>query len=72
MDANFWVGNRSTIDHIKQSDQQRDSRAGVTASVPITRNLSAKVSYSRGAYVTAGGAFRTLSLGSQYSWITMR
>lgn len=72
MDANFWVGNRSTIDHIEKPDQQRDSRVGVTASVPITRNQSAKVGYSQGAYVTVGGAFRTLSLGWQYSWITMR
>ena len=70
-DANFWAGNRSTVDHVEKADQQRDSRVGVTASVPITRGNSVKVSYSRGAYVTVGGAFRTLSLGWQYSWITI-
>ncbi|MEO8594460.1 MAG: transporter [Candidatus Solibacter sp.] len=72
MDGNFWVGNRSTVNQIEKPDQQRDSRAGVTSSVPITRNQSVKVSYSRGAYVTKGGAFRTLSVGWQYSWITLQ
>ena len=69
-DANFWIGNRSIINEVSRQDQQRDSRAGITASIPVTRNHAAKFSYSQGAYVTVGGAYRTATAGWQYSWIT--
>lgn len=39
-------------------------------SVPITRHVAIKLSYSAGAYVTVGGAYQTLSAAWQYSWIS--
>jgi len=69
-DANFWAGNRSTIDAVEKNDQQRDSRVGGTVSIPVNQRQSVKFSYSRGAYVTVGGNFRTLSAGWQYSWFS--
>jgi hypothetical protein len=68
-DANFWAGNRSTIDGVRKEDQQRNSRIGATASVPLSRRHSMKFSYSRGAYVTFGGDFRMVTAAWQYSWI---
>jgi len=38
--------------------------------VPINARQSLKFSYSQGAYVTIGGAYRTYSAGWQYSWIS--
>jgi len=70
IDANFWAGNRSTIDGVEKQDQQRDSRVGGTVSIPVSQRHSMKLSYSRGAYVTVGGDYRTLSAGWQYSWIS--
>jgi len=69
-DVNFWAGGRSTLNGLKKQDQQRDSRTGATMSVPISRHQSVKFSYSQGAYVTVGGAYRTVSAGWQYSWIS--
>jgi hypothetical protein len=69
-DANFWIGSRSAIDGIERQDQQRDSRAGLTTSIPVSRNHAAKLSYSRGAYVTRSGAYRTITVGWQYSWMS--
>jgi len=69
-DANFWAGNRSTLDGVKKKDEQRDSRIGATLSVPVSRRNAVKVSYSQGAYVTIGGAYRTVAVGWQYSWIS--
>jgi hypothetical protein len=69
-DANFWTGNRSTIDGVGRRDTQRNSRVGATASIPISRGHAAKLSYSQGAYVTTGGAYRTTTVGWQYSWIS--
>jgi len=69
LDGNFWAGGRSTVNGQKMQDQQRDSRFGATMSIPMSRHYSVKFSYSQGAYVTIGGAYRTLSAGWQYSWI---
>jgi len=68
-DANFWAGSRSDVNGIPKQDEQRDSRIGATVSVPVNRHQAFKVSYSQGAYVTVGGAYRTLACGWQYSWI---
>lgn len=69
-DANFWAGSRSTIDGVRKEDLQRNSRIGATMSMPINQHHAVKFSYSRGAYVTVGGDFRTVTLGWQYSWIS--
>jgi len=70
LDANFWTGGRSTIEGSEKQDQERNSRVGATASLPLTARHSLKLSYGRGAYVTVGGNYSTLSLGWQYSWIS--
>jgi hypothetical protein len=71
-DANFWAGDRSRIDAVARRDEQRNSRVGATASVPVTQRGAVKVSYSQGAYVTLGNAYKTLSIGWQFSWIAKR
>lgn len=69
-DANYWVGGRTTVnDRLNVGSLQSNSRIGVTASAPISRHQSLKISYSAGAYVIFGGDYRTLSMAWQYSWI---
>ena len=68
-DANFWARDRSVVNGVEKQDQQRNSRVGATASVPLNQHNAVKVSYSQGAYVVVGGAYRTIGLGWQYSWI---
>jgi hypothetical protein len=70
LDANFWNGSRSTVNGVEKADGQRNSRIGGTLSIPVNPHHAVKFSYSQGAYVTIGGAFRTLSAAWQYSWIT--
>ena len=70
LDVNFWTGGRSAISGVQKADEQRDSRIGGTVSVPVYKAHSIKLSYSEGAYVTIGGAYRTISAGWQYSWIS--
>jgi hypothetical protein len=69
-DVNFWAGGRSNLNGVEKQDEQRNSRVGGTMSVPIYRRHSVKLSYSQGAYVTLGGAYRTVSVGWQYAWIS--
>jgi len=68
-DANFWNGGRTTVNGVEGNDRQRNSRMGGTVSLPFGQHHSVKVSYSRGAYVTIGGAYQTVNIGWQYSWI---
>jgi hypothetical protein len=68
-DGNFWTGGRTSIDGAPKQDAQRESRAGISVSVPFTRHHSLKFSYSRGAFKRVGGNFQTFATAWQYSWI---
>jgi hypothetical protein len=68
-DGNFWRGGRSSINGFEKEDEQRNSRAGITAALPLNQRQALKFSYSRGAYVTLGGDYRTWSAAWQYSWL---
>lgn len=69
LDGNFWAGGRSSVNGQLNADFERDSRAGFTVAIPINERQSIKASYARGAYVTIGGAYTTVSFGWQYGWI---
>jgi hypothetical protein len=71
LDGNFWYGGRTSLNGVENpSTLQQNSRIGVTASFPLTRHQSAKVSYARGAYIRFGGDYRIFSVAWQYSWIS--
>jgi len=70
LDGNFWYGGRTSFNGLENPGTLQDnSRIGVTASVPVSRHQSLKFTYSRGAFVTIGGAFQNVSVGWQYSWL---
>lgn len=70
LDANYWSGGEITINGVpNNASYQRNSRVGITASVPITAHQSLKISYSDGAYIRYGGNYRTISLTWQYGWL---
>lgn len=70
LDANFWTGGATALNGVlDRLTDQRSSRVGFTASIPLTRAQSIKLSYSDGAYVRYGGNFRSISLGWQYAWL---
>jgi hypothetical protein len=70
LDGNFWIGGRSKVNGTLNQDYQRNSRAGVTVSVPLNREQSLKFSYSAGAYISIGGDYKNISVAWQYSWLT--
>jgi hypothetical protein len=69
LDGNFWIGGRSTVNGQKNSDEQRNSRTGVTVAIPMTQHQSVKLSYAKGAYVRIGGNYTTISAAWQFSWL---
>jgi hypothetical protein len=70
LDANFWHGGRTSLNGVENpATLQRNSRLGVTGSLPFTRHQSLKLSYNHGTYVRFGGDFHNLSVAWQYSWL---
>lgn len=69
-DGNFWFGGATSLNGVENSTSKlRSSRIGGTASLPISKHQSIKVSYSKGAYIRYGGDYHNLSVGWQYSWL---
>jgi hypothetical protein len=70
LDGNFWYGGRTSFNGVENPQTlQKNSRIGVTASVPVGKHQSLKFSYSRGAFVVFGGDFQNVSAAWQYSWV---
>ena len=70
LDANFWSGGEARVNGVaNRGTYQRNSRVGLTASIPISARNSIKLSFSDGAYVQYGGNYRAISASWQYGWV---
>jgi hypothetical protein len=70
LDANYWSGGVTSLNGVQNDlTDQRNSRVGMTASVPLTAHQSLKFSFSDGAYIRYGGNYRSISVAWQYGWI---
>jgi hypothetical protein len=70
LDANFWWGGVTSLSGVQNlATKQTASRVGGTASFPISKHQSIKVSYSDGTYVRFGGNYQNVSAAWQYSWL---
>jgi hypothetical protein len=70
LDANFWSGGITSLSGIRNlATKQTGSRIGGTASIPISKRQSIKVSYSNGTYIIFGGNYQNVSVAWQYSWL---
>ncbi len=63
-----YQGGRSKVDGVRADDRQKNTRAGVALSLPLDRQLSLKLDFSKGTTTRAGGDFEYFSVGWQYSW----
>jgi hypothetical protein len=70
LDGNFWAGGITSLSSVQNlQTKQTGSRIGGTASFPISKHQSMKVSYSDGTYIRFGGNYQNVSVAWQYSWI---
>jgi hypothetical protein len=70
LDGNFWSGGITSLSGIQNlATKQTGSRIGMTASFPISKHQSIKVSYSDGTYIVFGGNYQNVSVAWQYSWL---
>ena len=70
LDGNFWYGGQTSLSGVPNvATVQRNSRIGVTMSIPLTKRQSVKISYNNGAYISYGGNYQDISVSWQYSWV---
>jgi putative salt-induced outer membrane protein YdiY len=62
LDGTWFAGGQTRVDGVAEPDLQRNSRLGVTLSVPIAARQSLKVSYSTGTTTRRGSDFDTVDL----------
>jgi hypothetical protein len=70
LDANYWFGGTTSLNGVQSPGTlQRNSRVGLTASIPLSRHQSMKISYNNGAYIKYGGNYQNISVAWQYTWL---
>lgn len=67
-DVTYYTGGRTSVNGVEGQDLQRTVRYGLTLSVPLAAQWSAKFGWSRGLTAIAGGNFQTFSVALQYRW----
>ena len=69
LDGNFWIGGRAELNGVDNpATRQTNSRIGASASLPLGKRQSLKVSYANDLYVRFGGNYQNVSAAWQYSW----
>ena len=71
-DATFYAGGRTKVDGEPKADLQRNTRLGLTLSVPIGRRHSLKLAAATGLTTRIGGDFDSLAVAWQYVWLNAR
>ncbi len=68
LDANFYIGGRTSVDGGEKINLQRNSRIGATLTVPIKGRHALRGSFSTGAVTESSGDYDVFSLTYIYGW----
>lgn len=68
LNANYFTGGRTSIDGVRKDDLQKNSRIGLTLSLPTGRGKSLKLAAHTGAFTSIGADFDIISLTYQVVW----
>jgi hypothetical protein len=68
LDGTWYDGGASSVNGLPSAGRQKNSRAGVTSSLPITKGQSLKIAYSKGVTARTGTNFSTVAVTWQYLW----
>jgi len=71
-DGTWYWGGSSRVNDGEPSIPVRNTRLGVTMSIPIAKSQSFKVAYSKGAIVRTGTNFTTIAIAWQMLWLSRR
>lgn len=68
LDGTYDYGGRTTVGGVRGDDVQRNSRAGATLALPVSRNHSIKLYASTGVSTRTGSDFTLGGIAWQYLW----
>lgn len=68
-DYTYYWGGQTTTSGTLDANRLDNSRIGVTAAIPLSRNQSIKLAWARGATTRIGADFTTYSIGYQFRWL---
>ena len=66
--ANYFAGGRTSIDGVEMDDLQKNSRIGLTLSLPVGRGKSVKLAAHTGAVTSIGADFDIATIAYQILW----
>lgn len=69
VDLTYYTGGQSSVDGLKDNDDQNNVRIGGTFNLPISKKHALKFAYSTGAIIRFGADFSTISVGWQYVFL---
>jgi hypothetical protein len=69
IDATYYSGGNTTVNHTRNADAQQNARAGVTLSIPLATSQSLKLSWSAGATTRVGSDFTLYGIAWQRVWL---
>lgn len=68
LNGNWYTGGETAIDGVDKGDLQKNSRVGLTLSLPLGGPHSLKLAAQTGAYTSVGADFDELTVAYQYRW----
>ncbi len=68
LDANYFTGGRSTLDGVRKDDLQKNSRIGLTLSLPLRPRQSLRLAVATGAFTSVGADFDQFLMAYLYRW----
>ena len=68
LDANFYVGGRTSVSGNEQANLQRNSRLGATVVYPFKGRHAIRSSFSTGVVAESGGDFEIFTLSYLFAW----
>jgi hypothetical protein len=64
----WYTGGTTSLDGVSERNRQDNSRAGLTLALPVGKQNSIKLAWSKGVSARFGGDLETFSLSWQYLW----
>lgn len=68
LNGNWYTGGETAIDGVDMGDLQKNSRVGLTLSLPLGGPHSLKLAAQTGAYTSVGADFDEYTVAYQYRW----
>lgn len=68
LDGIYFEGGHTSLNGVRSDNEQRNTRAGLTVTLPLDRQNSIKLSASSGVTTRTGSDFTALGIAWQYRW----